>query len=136
MRFDGVLLLMAALASGAADLNDARNVAAEIARTDATEREAAILVVTAFEESRFTADKVSGDHLDRCAYQLRYAPRTVTSDLRQCTEIALVRIRISARKCPSYPLSDYASGSCNLAHAISRYRMAEADRILRSVSGT
>lgn len=76
------------------------------------EEDAAVMLVTAWEESRFTAAAV-GDHgRALCAYQLQRAPRAVLTSMWLCTTIAYARLRASVKACPGAPLSPYVGGGC------------------------
>ena len=98
--------MMAALYPDGDHVHDAQDIGEEIARTDPTLFEAAMLVETAFRESAFERAAIGPDGRDLCAYQLRDAPRTVLVDLRQCTEIALDRLRYSYHHVPRSPARD------------------------------
>ena len=126
-----VYLMMAAIYPNGDHVHDAQDIGAEIALTDATPYEAAMMVELAFRESAFERAAVSRDRRDLCAYQLRDAPRTVLVDLRQCTELALARLRYSIVRCPDHPLAIYTGGACNSVVGLrfDRWRMAEARRI-------
>jgi hypothetical protein len=126
-----VHLMMAAIYPNGDHVHDAQDIGEEIARTDPTLFEAAMLVETAFRESAFERSAVGPDGRDLCAYQLRDAPRTVLVDLRQCTEIALSRLRYSISHCPDHPLAIYAGGACDSVVGLKfdRWRMVEVMRI-------
>ena len=130
-----IYLMMAALYHGGDHVHDAQEIGAEIARTDASPIEAAMLVELAFRESAFERAAISRDGRDLCAYQLRDAPRSVLTDLRQCTEMALSRLRYSEDHCPSHPLAIYVAGSCSSPSGVrlDRWRMCEVRRIYRQV---
>jgi hypothetical protein len=124
-------LMMAAIYPNGDHVHDAQDIGEEIARTDPTLFEAAMLVETAFRESAFERSAVGPDGRDLCAYQLRDAPRTVLVDLRQCTEIALERLRYSYHHCPDHPLAIYTGGACESVVGLrfDRWRMVEVMRI-------
>jgi hypothetical protein len=127
-----ILIMMAAIAPGADNVNDARAIAAEIARVAADRHEAAVMVVVAWRESAFRASAVGDGGLARCAFQLHGAPRSVLTDLRQCTELAAERLRASAAACPSAPLAAFASGTCERGRKISAWRMQEVAHVERA----
>ena len=126
-----VYLMMAAIYPNGDHVHDAQDIGEEIARTDPTLFEAAMLVETAFRESAFERSAVGQGGRDLCAYQLRDAPRTVLVDLRQCTEIALSRLRYSISHCHDHPLAIYAGGACDSVVGLKfdRWRMVEVMRI-------
>lgn len=124
-----VLMMMAAIAPDAENTNDARAIASEIARVAVDSHEAAIMVVVAWRESAFRSNAVGDGGLARCAYQLHNAPRSVLTDLRQCTELAAERIRASAAKCRSAPLAAFASGTCERGRKLSAWRMQEVAHV-------
>jgi hypothetical protein len=124
-----VLIMMAAIAPDAENTHDARAIADEIARVSVDTHEAAIMVVVAWRESAFRAGAVGDGGLARCAYQLHNAPRSVLTDLRECTELAAERIRASEVACPSAPLAAFASGTCERGRKLSAWRMQEVAHI-------
>jgi hypothetical protein len=133
MTFAFVLSLVMAVITEPIDQRMApRAIALEIARVSRTPLEAAVRVEMAYEESRLIPDRVGDGGKSRCAFQLQRAPISVLTDLRQCAEIADVRLRQSARDCPDAPLSSYASGGCN-AVKLSARRMSAASRLLARV---
>lgn len=133
MNLSSIYLAMRLLYPDGDHVRDAQAIGLEIARSDASPYEAALLVETAFRESGFDAAAVSPDGRDRCAYQLRDAPRAVLVDLRRCTEIALERIRYSIAHCPAHPIAIYATGSCSYPAGIrlDLWRMREVRKILQ-----
>lgn len=112
-----------------------RALALEIARVARTPLEAAVMAVTAWEESRLIPDRI-GDHgAARCAFQLQHAPLSVLRDLRQCTEVAYARIVASMSTCPDAPLAMYASGNCDHGRRLSERRMRKAVRLVTDTPG-
>ena len=124
-----VLLMMAAIAPDAENTNDARALAGEIARVSVDTHEAATMVVVAWRESAFRANAVGDGGLARCAFQLHGAPRSVLTDLHECTELAATRLRASALACPSAPLASFASGTCDRGRKLSAWRMQEVAHV-------
>jgi hypothetical protein len=130
------ILLMMRLLAGRDDVHDARAIAGEILQQAGSLHEAAVLVDTAWRESAFRASVVSRDGRDLCAYQLRDAPRIVLSDLVECTERAIAKLRSSAEACPEAPLAAYATGTCSdpRGRRLSGWRMREVARIERAAA--
>lgn len=136
-------LMAAALAPGATHTYQAPVVLAEIASVvgqskhtvfATKEQDAAVMLVQAWEESRFTLAAI-GDHgRALCAYQLQNAPKSVLTSPWLCTKLAYDRLRLSVAACPKEPLAPYIGGCDNrTAQAASRYRIAEAVRVLSAV---
>lgn len=133
--FPLALALVAAVQNEPLDQRMApRAVALEIAREAEDLKEAATLAVMAWEEGRLRPDAVGDQGRSRCVYQLQRTTWSVLRDLRECTHIALERLRASAAACPDAPLAAYASGNCGHARVLSARRMAKVWRILRAVS--
>lgn len=125
--------------------DDARAASVEIARvvTEATrplfktrELDAAILLTTAFAEARFVHDAIGDGGGALCMFQLHDAPRSVLTDVAECTRIGYERVRLSVRMCPSAPLAQYIGG-CDRKSArwqsglrldIARHILAEAQK--------
>jgi hypothetical protein len=126
-----ILLMMSVVVKNPETVHDARRVAELIAAKAADSHEAAMLVELAWEESAFTANAVSKDGRDLCAYQLRDAPKSVLTDLEECTELAIEKLRISVKGCPNAPLAIYARGSCSdmKGRWFSWWRMGKVKRI-------
>jgi|SRR5579862_8406255 len=133
-----LLLMLAAIHSSAPSTNAAFDVAiAANAVVDADqpafgspEMDVAVLLVTAWEESRFKLDTVAdgGDSLG--VWQLQRTSRAVAFDLAQSTPIAYARLRESAKACPDAPLAPYIGGCYrSKARARSRHRMHMAERV-------
>jgi hypothetical protein len=128
-----VLFMMSILTHAAGNstppekVHDARDIAEQIADKAADLHEAAMLVELAWRESAFTANAVSKDHRDLCTFQVRDAPRSVLTDLEQCTDLAIERLRASVKAGPDAPLAVYARGRCNsvVGREFSRWRMRE-----------
>jgi hypothetical protein len=133
MDLPTILLMLAAISPGAEKMKDARAIAVEVWNVAETPREAATLLVTAWEESRFQQSAVGDGGQARTAYQLHGAPRTAVLDIGEATRIASARLRASARLCPRWPLAVYASGSCDRGHRLNDRRMAEIVRIEQAV---
>lgn len=98
------------------------------------EQDAAMMLIQAWEESRFKANAV-GDHGQAlCAYQLHNAPKRVLTSMWLCTTLAYQRLRLSVKACPDSPLAPYIGGCGNrTARARSEYRLKEAVRLLEAV---
>ena len=97
------------------------------------EETAAVLVVSAWEESRFRMDAV-GKLGERCALQVLPRDRAEArrlSSTAACVRRALEILRASARLCPDAPLAPYC-GSCRsgLARRRSAKRLALAASLL------
>jgi hypothetical protein len=137
MNLATVLMMMSVLTKAAGiskspeSIHDARAIAELIAERAADVHEAAMLVELAWEESAFTANAVSKDGHDLCAYQLRDAPRSVLTDLGWCTDLAIERLRVSVQNCPNAPLAIFSRGSCNSSRGrwFSEWRMRKVRRI-------
>jgi hypothetical protein len=131
MTPETVLLMMSILIQHPERVHDARRVAELIAAKAADIHEAAMLVELAWKESAFTANAVSKDGRDLCAYQLRDAPRSVLTNLEECTDLAIERLRVSVEKCPTAPLAIFAGGSCDSSKGrwFSGWRMRKVERI-------
>ena len=110
-----------------------RSIALEISKLAEDPTEATLMAITAWHEGRNIANAV-GDHGKAlCTMQLQHAPSSVLRDLHECMERGRDRLRLSAQRCPSHPLADYASGRCDAGHTISMFRMKETTRILAMV---
>lgn len=121
-------------------LEDLHAAAVEIARvvTEAKrplfasrELDAAVMLETAYAESRFIAGAI-GDHgAALCAYQLHFAPRSVLYDLHDCTARAYAHLRWSIASCRAWPLAPYVGG-CDrpLARRMSAQRLYVARHIV------
>jgi len=131
-----ILIMMSVLVKNPETVHDAKAIAELIAARAGDSHEAAILVELAWRESAFTANAISKDGRDLCAYQLRDAPRSVLKDLSQCTDLAIVRLRTSVKACPSAPLAIYASGSCRspIGREFNRWRSREIAKIEKTVT--
>jgi hypothetical protein len=100
------------------------------------EFDAAVLLTTAFAEARFVHDAIGDGGGALCMFQLHEAPRSVLTDVAECTREGYARIRLSIRICPSAPLAQYIGG-CNRTSArwqsslrlsIARHILAEAQK--------
>lgn len=136
MILETILLMLPALPGQDFNPTHARAVAVEVAAATDDVWEAATLLETAYEESRFRP--LVGDHGRAFGvYQLQRVPRWIGLDLHQATPIALERIRLSVRFCPSAPLAPYVGG-CRVpaARRASARRMWFARRMVkRALSG-
>lgn len=99
------------------------------------EMDVAVLLVTAWEESRFKVDAVGdgGDSLG--AWELQRTPAVVAFDLAQSTPLAYAKLRESARQCPDAPLAPYIGGCYRRrARVRSAMRMALARIVAAAAS--
>jgi len=91
------------------------------------ERTAAILVVMAWHESRFSMGVVGDNGRAFCALQVHGAPSLAKSPV-ACIRTAMRHMRASMRSCPDAPLAAYAGGCKSPpARAISAARLREAE---------
>ncbi len=99
------------------------------------EMDVAVLVVTAWRESRFQTRAVGdgGDSLG--AWQLQRVDRDVAFDLARSTPLAYARLREGARRCPSAPLAPYVGGCwSSRARRESALRMAKAREMVAAAA--
>jgi hypothetical protein len=138
-------LMAATLSPSAPRTFDASPIMAEIAKVVGEDthspafgsklEDAAAMLETAWEESRFKRDAV-GDHgRALCAYQLQRAPRAVLNSLWLCTSIAYARMRQSVAVCHDAPWAPYVGGSCTnrTARKVSARRSQEMARVLTAL---
>lgn len=102
------------------------------------ERTAAVLLVSAWEESRFHMEKVgigSSGKSSYCAFQIQGAP-SLANDVLACTHLALSYIRKSVEICPTAPLAPFIGG-CNVPQAQRRSfaRLWKVDSIMAHDGG-
>jgi hypothetical protein len=140
MIAEAVLAMSSSLPGRDYKLDDLRATAIEIARIvtaaprpifASRELDAAVMLETAYAEARFVTDAI-GDHgAALCVYQLHFAPRSVLTDLGDCTARAYELLRWSVRSCKASPLAPYI-GNCDRrgAQVQSRERMRVARYIL------
>jgi len=145
MIAEAVLAMAAQLPTQDFRDDDARAASVEIARvvTEATrplfrtrEMDAAVLLTTAFAEARFVHDAIGDGGGALCMFQLHDAPRSVLTDISECTRIGYERLRLSVRMCPSSPLAQYIGGcsrtsarwQSNLRLEIARHILSEAQK--------
>ena len=132
VTFEMVLALVLAVISEPIDQRMApRSIALEISRVAKTPIEAAVMVRTAWDEGRFIPGAVNPVDGSMCAFQLQLVPRSVLTDLRECTERAYAKIVASMKKCTKAPLAAYLSGNCDTAIETARLRWARALALLR-----
>jgi hypothetical protein len=131
MMLETILLMLPALPGQDFKPQHVRAVAVEIAAVTESIDEAALMLETAYEESRFRP--LVGDHGRAFGvYQLQRVPRWIGLDVHLATPIALERLRMSARWCPSSPLAPYVGG-CRVpaARRASARRIGFAQRMVR-----
>jgi hypothetical protein len=136
MMLETLLLMASALPTQDFKPDDVRAVAVAIAdEIDDDPREAATLLETAYEESRFKPNAI-GDHGAAFGvYQLHRVPMYVGFDLHLATPIARDRLRSSAELCPGAPLAPYIGGCHNrTARRVSAHRLAIVERLVRRAS--
>jgi hypothetical protein len=97
------------------------------------EMDLAVLIETAWRESRFQVDAVgdSGDSLG--VWQLQHVPRAVAFDLALSTPIAYARLREAASQCPGAPLAPYVGGCWSPRARLEGERRLRAARKLAEV---
>ena len=133
-----VLAMLTALHPQAPHVGDAKTVADAIAYVAShddpipglsRESTAAVMVVTAWGESRFRMRSVGDQGRAFCAMQV-HGESWLTLNPIGCMRSALHLMRLSALSCKDAPLAPYAGG-CNSRSArwISAHRLKEAERI-------
>ena len=141
MDLSTIILMIMALTLGvpkdsprnAINTYDARSAAVALTLTDATPQEIAEMIVLGWEESRFKLNAIGGSGLDLCVYQVMHAPRSVLTDMNECTMRGLAAWRHWKIICPEHPNAGYNTGKCSSDLGIrrARWREAEIKRIMQ-----